>query len=58
MPKSYSETIFLLISSMDLVTCVLSAPQKGFSLMQMSLPWLGSDFDIKEPLRNVEAAEK
>lgn len=45
MPKSYSETISLLISSMDLVTCVLSAPQKGSPLMQMSLLWLGSGFD-------------
>lgn len=58
MPKSYSETISLLISSMDLVTCVLSAPQKGSPLMQMSLLWLGSGFDTEEPLRNVEAAGK
>lgn len=58
MAKSYSETIFLLISSTDLVTCVFSAPQKGSPLMQMSLPWLGSGFDTEEPLRNAEAAGK
>lgn len=32
------------------------APQKGCPLMQMSLSWLGSGRDVKEPLRNLEEA--
>lgn len=36
---------------MDLVTCVQVCP-----LLQVSLSWLGSVWDFKEPLRNPEAA--
>lgn len=36
---------------MELVTCVQVCP-----LLQMSLPWLGSECGFREPLRKAEAA--
>lgn len=51
-PKATFSTFFLLISTLESVTCLRLAPQKGCPLMWVSLSWLGAVCDTVEPLRN------